>query len=42
LAAYVGKLMLVNNWFRGRGGEVKSLWSRYVGLHMRYKGEHKE
>jgi len=22
--------------------EVKSLWSRYVGLHMRYKGRDKE
>jgi len=25
----------------GSGGEVKSLWSKYVGLHMRYKGENK-
>lgn len=25
--------------FWGSGGEVKSLWSIYVGLHMRYKGE---
>lgn len=22
--------------------EVKSLWSKYVGLHMRYKGKNKE
>jgi len=28
----------VVNRFWGRGGEVKSLWSIYVGLHMRYKG----
>jgi len=25
----------------GSEGEVKSLWSKYAGLHMRYKGENK-
>ena len=24
----------------GRGAEVKSIWSKYVGLHMRYKGKY--
>jgi len=28
--------------FCGSEGEVKSLWSKYAGLHMRYKGEDKE
>ena len=27
------------NWLFGSLGEVKSLWSKYVGLHMRYKDE---
>jgi len=30
---------LLNNYsFWGSRGEVKSLWSRYIGLHMRYNG----
>ena len=29
---------MVINRLWGSGGEVKSLWSIYVGLHMRYKG----
>jgi len=33
---------MLNNWLWGSGGEVKSLWSIYVGLHMRYKGRNKE
>jgi tryptophan 2,3-dioxygenase len=33
---------MFNNWLWGSGGEVKSLWSIYVGLHMRYKGRNKE
>ena len=33
--------VLVNRLW-GRGGEVKSLWSIYIGLHMRYKGENNE
>jgi len=30
------------NLLWGGGGEVKSLWSIYVGLHMRYKGKNNE
>jgi len=30
------------NLLYGSGGEVKSLWSKYVGLHMRYKGKNSE
>jgi len=30
------------NLFWGSEVEVKSLWSKYVGLHMRYKGKHSE
>ena len=30
------------NYFFRIKGEVKSLWSKYVGLHMRYKGEDTE
>ena len=29
------------NYFFRIKGEVKSLWSKYVGLHMRYKGKNK-
>lgn len=36
------KERMLNNWLWGSGGEVKSLWSIYVGLHMRYKGRNKE
>jgi len=32
------KTLALDNWLWGGGGEVKSLWSIYVGLHMRYKG----
>jgi len=32
----------MNNRFWGSGGEVKSLWSIYVGLHMRYKSKNNE
>jgi len=31
-----------NNRLWGSEEEVKSLWSIYVGLHMRYKGRNKE
>jgi len=36
-----GKFYILS-WFWGSGEEVKSLWSTYVGLHMRYKGEYKK
>lgn len=33
---------ILNDLFCGRRGEVKSLWSIFVGLHMRYKVKNKE